>query len=191
MRLDITTVVYAVMLVVIAGCMTSRRVQRATKPAQSLLPPLPPGAVSVSIARLGQKVIVSWQNDTNSVDQLQSRRGLAGHWNSVAGAHISPVTVSATNQSGFFRLVRNAPPAPTNVGQHFNGATPTVWLLKWENRCTNCDSVTISRSQNARNWVKIIEVAPWETNFTDLAAPWPGTNFYRVRAVKSGVESTL
>lgn len=191
MRLDITTVVYAVMLVVIAGCMTSRRVQRATKPAQSSLPPLPPGAVSVSIARLGQKVIVSWQNDTNSVDQLQSRRGLTGDWNSVIGAHISPVTMSATQRMEFFRVVRNAPVGPTNVIVYFNGATPRVWRVEWQNRCTNCDSVTISRSQTARNWVKIVEVARWETNFTDLAAPWPGTNFYRVRAVKNGVESTL
>lgn len=190
MRLSITTIVYAVALVAIAGCMTAKRVQRAAKPVRSLLPPLPPGAVAVSITRFGQnQVVVSWNNDAASVDQLQSRRGLTGDWNSVAGAHISPVTVSATNRFEFFRVVRNAPPAPTNVVQYFNGQTPTVWGVSWENGCTNCDSITISRSQTAKDWVQIGQVAATATNFNDNAAPWPGTNYFRVRSVKNGVSS--
>lgn len=186
MRLSITTIVYAVALVTIAGCMTSRRVQRAAKMEQSALPSLPPGMVALAVARAGKNVIVSWQNNSNSVDQLQTRTSHDGDWVNVAGGVSSPITITANLAMAFFRLVRDAPPGPTNVIVHFNGQTPNVWRITWENTCSNCD-MTISRSGTARDWVQIGQVAAMATNFTDNAAPWPGTNYYRVRAVKKGV----
>jgi len=154
------------------------------------LAPLP--FLALSITKSGQNVVLTWQNDATAKDQLQTRASFGGFdWQQVQGATSSPVTISTTNGFGLFRLVRNPPPAPTNVVVRINGATPTVVMLDWQNTCTNCDSVNIDRATGTLIWTQLAQLTPSTTNYTDSNAPDINSNqnYYRVRSRKDGIFS--
>ena len=59
------------------------------------------------------RVVISWQQDTNSLDQLQTLSPAAS-W-TLANATSSPAILSAIQPSQFFRLFRNPPPITRKV----------------------------------------------------------------------------
>lgn len=189
------TVITSGALAVVASSVYLATRTGMTPPVAFESAPLPPDYVLLTIAPTNQnRVVVTWQNDAQSVDQLLSSVQVDaddGNWTSIQGATSSPVVLTMTKPIEFMRLARNPPPAPTNVLLSFNGAHPTVVKIEWQNTCSNCDSVNVFRSQNAQQWTQLAQLTATATNYVDSTAPniSTNTNFYQVRSRKGKVYS--